>query len=303
MRPNRRHFLHSTLAAGVLGLATRPSWARHKFDDDEDSKVIVAFVGGRPGGRRAPDLASVPIDDDCLFYFALAFARDKDRDGRFVPAWDEAITPDLIHKLKEGNDKRQFLVSLAGDGFPWQKPADPAAWSQNATKTLIELIDRYELDGIDLNYESGLDDSFADSVGTVIANVKKERDDIVACITPFGATWDRYLAMWKKYGMAQDESTLDWINYQSYGDDLDVNGYLQQYERLAKVVGGYDQLTLGIATSQTMPRGLQPPQIFDVMQKLKDRGLLGVMTWSLEDSAMHDPAYTIESKAQKIFGS
>ncbi len=303
MKTNRRAFLNKTLAAGALGLATRPTWAQSKLDDDEDSSVIVAFVGGRPAGRRAPDLARVPISDDCRCYFALAFARDKERDGRFVPVWDEAITPDLIHKLKEDNDNRLFLVSLAGDGFPWQKPADPAAWSQNATKTLIELIDRYELDGIDLNYESGLDDSFADLLGTVIANVKKKRHDLVACITPFGATWKQYLAMWKKYGMADDESPLDWINYQSYGDNLDVNGYLQQYEKLANEVGGYDQLTLGIATSQAMTRGLQPPHIYDVMKKLKDRGLLGVMTWSLEDSATYQPVYDVESHAQRIFGS
>lgn len=261
------------------------------------SRVVVGYIGAYPGGRPAPRIFDVPIADDVTFYFALSFARDGNRDGIFKPVWDEQITPEIILQAKQ-NDSRKFLASLGGgDNFPWQEPADKEAWIRNATASLAGLMDTYHLDGIDVNYELGLGDTFVESIGRVAIALKAQKNADIS-ITPFNATWSFYKSLWEQYGL--DKQSIDWINYQSYADNFDEEGYLNQYANLAQSVGGYDQLVLGLASSTTAPRGLQPPAIYRVAQALYKKGILGVMIWSLEDSAAYSPPFDIERNVEQL---
>lgn len=115
--------------------------------------------------------------------------------------------------------------------------------------------------------------------------------DAIVSITPFNATWDIYQALYKEYG-----DSIDWINYQAYADGLDKQGYLDLFDRLAETTG-YEKLVLGIASSTTSPRGLQPPEIYDVLNDLQGRGAGGAMIWCLEHSA---PQFAIESNVEDI---
>ncbi len=255
--------------------------------------LIVDYVGAYPAGRPAPDLSLVPVNDDVEFYFALAFTTDSSHDGLFTPFWDQAITPEVVARLKQDNDTRKFLASLGGATFPWHEPADKQMWIDNAVASLGSLIETYSLDGIDVNYEGGIGESFVEAVGRVATGLKEQVGAVVS-ITPFNATWDIYQALYNEYG-----DSIDWINYQAYADGLDKQGYLDLFDRLAETTG-YEKLVLGIASSTTSPRGLQPPEIYDILNDLQDRGVGGAMIWTLEDSVETNPPYAIESTVEGI---
>jgi chitinase len=255
---------------------------------------IVGYLGALPLGVHAPPIPSIPINDAVDFYFTLAFTKDDSNDGLFSPHWDQDITPDVIEQAKQDNDTRKFLVSLGGATFPWPDPTDPEAWIGNAITSLGSLMETYFLDGIDVNYESGIGVSFAEAIGQVATGLKEQNGAIVS-LAPYNATWEAYEALYDKYS-----ESIDWINYQAYADDLDKQGYLDLYDRLAQTTGSYDKLTLGIASSTTPSRGLQPPEIYDVLTDLQEQGVGGAMIWSLEDSASYNPPFAIESTAEDI---
>lgn len=257
---------------------------------------LVEYAGAYPDGRPAPDLAGVPVSDDVELYFTLAFTTDGSHDGLFTSHWDPAITPELVTQLKEDNDSRKFLASLGGHTFPWNEPGDPQMWIDNAVASLGSLITQYSLDGIDVNYEGGFGPSFVEAVGQVATGLKEQVGAVVT-ITPYNATRQVYDPLYNDYS-----DSIDWINYQAYGDDLDKQGYLDLFDSLAEMTGDYDKLVLGIATSIAAPRGLQPPEIYEVVSDLQERGIGGVMIWTAEDSVLSSPPYAVESTVEGILG-
>jgi hypothetical protein len=68
------------------------------------------------------------------------------------------------------------------------------------------------------------------------------------------------------------------------------------YANLAPLFpNGYQQLGLGIASSTSNPRGLQPPDIYTVYENLLALGTSVYAIWCAEDSVLTDPPYTIEN--------
>ena len=265
--------------------------------------AISAYVGAYPGGRPAPDLSQVPAStDNAYFRFLLAFARDTNRDGVFEPVWDPAITPDLIATLKQ-QGKGDFWASLGGgDNFPWQPPSDEAAWINNAVSSLQAMKNTYHLGGFDINYENNLDDSFVRCMTTVIRLMNDSpnwapRFQTAFSITPFGQTLDAYQQIYQT-----NHTWIHLLNYQAYADTPSVDGYLNTYAQLAQTnlnqnQPGYPELGLGIASSTSAPRGLQPPDIYTVWDTLHSQGVSNAFIWCLEDSAENN--YTIERELQR----
>lgn len=250
---------------------------------------MVTYVGAQPGGRPAPDLFSVPPVG-----FVLAFANDAGG-GNFQPRWDPAITPDVTTQLSQQGV--YCSVSLGGDQNygPWVPPSDPAAWVSNATSSLAQLMDTYSLLGLDIDYEggpNGLDDSFVECMSQVIINLSSPGRDAFTTLAPFGGTAGAYNALYNQCG-----TWITTINYQAYADGItDVQGYLDLYASLAQQNPyGYHKLGLGIASSQTAPRGLQPPDIYTVWQNLLAQGVRQFAVWCAEDSLSWDPPFAIES--------
>ncbi|HEX6480575.1 MAG TPA: glycosyl hydrolase family 18 protein [Ktedonobacteraceae bacterium] len=267
--------------------------------------VITAYVGAYPGGRPAPDLSQVPVstDDNFIFTFALAFARDTNRDGVFEPVWDPAITPDFIATLQQENPNRRFIASLGGgDNFPWQPPSDEAAWIDNAVSSLFAMQNTYHLEGFDINYENNLDDSFVRVMTTFIRLMNDSpnwppRFQTTFSVTPFAQTLSAYLQIYQT-----NHTWVHLFNYQAYADTPSVDGYLNTYAQLAQAnldqeFNGYAELGLGIASSTSAPRGLQPPDIFTVWDNLHSQGVSNAFIWCLEDSA--ETNYSIESELQR----
>jgi chitinase len=250
---------------------------------------MTDYVGADPGGRPPPDLSTVPPAG-----LTLAFANDAGG-GNFQPQWDPSITPEVIAQLQQ---QGEFYISasLGGDANygPWVPPSDPAAWISNATASLSQLMDTYGIDFLDIDYEggpNGLDDTFVECMSQVIINIGSPERGTVASIAPFGGTLPAYQALWE-----QCSTFINVVNYQAYADGIpDVQGYLDLYAGLAQQFNGYSQLGLGIASSTSAPRGLQPPDIYTVYENLLEQGMSSWAIWCAEDSVLTDPPYAIEN--------
>jgi hypothetical protein len=255
--------------------------------------VIMAYTGYLPAD--VPDLSAVPINDSNpnfeAFFFVLTFARDVNGDGNFVAQWaTDTITPEWIQQLQQENPKRVFRASLAGSydpeqpGTAWQTPADEKGWVNNATSSLLSLMDTYHLDGIDIDYEAGLDSSFGPVMAQVIQNIGQQRGS-TATLAPFGSTWPYY------QDLLQNETTyVSFINYQAYADEsTDPEHYMALYGNLAQAnpiqANSYANLGLGIDSNTESQRGLQYPDIVNnVWNSLHGRGVQCAAIWSIEDS-------------------
>jgi hypothetical protein len=252
------------------------------------------YVGAQPGGRPSPDLTTVP---PVGLYLAFAY---NDGDGNFQPVWDGSITPEVTAQLQQQGIS--VGVSLGGDANygPWLPPSDWARWIINATSSLAQLMETYSLSFLDIDYEggpNGLDESFVECMSQVIINLSNPAGPgsggtAFTSIAPFNGTLAAYQALFQRCG-----TWITTVNYQAYADGIpDVQGYLDLYAGLApQFPNGYQQLGLGIASSASGPRGLQPPDIYTVYENLLARGTSVSAIWCAEDSVLWDPPYTIEN--------
>jgi hypothetical protein len=249
---------------------------------------LTEYVGADSNGMPPPDLTKFPRTNDVFeIRYALAFAID-DGGGNFQPGWDQSLTPSLISQVKQSTGAT-FVASLAGANSPWNDPPDLQRWIDNATSSLWNMIGTYELAGIDVDYESGVDSTFVTAISQVLNNLRSMAS-LQLSIAPFGQTWPVYQEVVSNVG-----PTEMLINYQAYADGLpDQQSYLDLYANLAKFVesvtppgvnmGGYYDLALGI-NSSTPPIGLQPPDIYSVMSSLQGNGIGSAFIWSAEWSA------------------
>lgn len=248
--------------------------------------LLLEYVGADPGGTPPPDLTTVPHSGVSLV-FALAFAVDSGG-GNFQPLWDRSLTPRLISHVTQSTGAC-FVASLAGANSLWQDPSDVEGWISNATASLSNLISTYSLAGIDVDYEEGVDSTFTSAIVSVIGNLRAQHPQMWLSIAPFGRTWPVYQGIASSLG-----ATAMTINYQAYGDGLtDQQSYLDLFASLAEFTGGYGDLLLGIASSTQAPRGLQPPEIYNVLSSLEADGIGGAAVWSAEHSA--PSGFTIET--------
>lgn len=264
---------------------------------------LTEYVGADPDGMPPPDLTTVPgACGDLELRFALAFATEQPPgSGNFQPRWDQSLTPGLISQVQQSTGAT-FVASLAGARSPWNDPPDLQGWIDNATSSLWNLIETYGLAGIDVDYEVGVDGTFATAISQVLNNLRGMAS-LQLSIAPFGRTWPVYQQVVTNVG-----PTEMLINYQAYGDGLtDQQSYLDLYASLAQFVesvtppevsmGGYYDLALGI-NSSTPPRGLQPPDIYSVMSSLNGNGIGSAFVWSAEWSA--ESGFPIESNIISI---
>lgn len=265
--------------------------------------VLVEYVGADPGGTPPPDLTTVPRGSGNFdLTFALAFAVDSG-DGNFHPVWNRSLTPSLISQVRESTGA-SFVASLAGANSPWQDPSDVDGWINNATSSIWNLIGTYNLAGIDIDYEHGVNGTFATAISQVISNLCGMASLLIS-IAPYRRTWPVYQEVVSSVAPA----SLN-INYQAYGDGFtDAQSYLDLYAELAQFLagvtsanadnpGGYFDLALGIDSSTSAPRGLQPPDIFSVLSSLKGDGIHSAFVWCAEYSA--SSGFPIESNIVKI---
>jgi hypothetical protein len=272
--------------------------------------TIFAYVGAYPSGQAAPNLFSVPLPQsgapNNFFVFVLAFA-NADPTGNFTEVWSQNnITPDIIAQIKQSNSNVSFWASLGGGNVTWTAPANETNWIAKAVNSLGTLINTWHLSGIDVDYEYGVSDpSFVRVMGQVLGQVLGNNfivpqpgggSAVSTCLSysPFGNTNAAYVSL---YQQGQSEGVV--IHYQAYADLLaTASDYMALYTGLAgqytiQQLPRLSALGLGIASSTTLPRGLQPPNIYTAWNDLSSQGVLSASIWCLEDSA--ENGYPIET--------
>ncbi|KAK8962784.1 hypothetical protein KSP40_PGU002910 [Platanthera guangdongensis] len=121
--------------------------ARQSFD------LFRAYIGAEFNGIKFSD---VPINSRIEFHFILSFAIDKtandssSTDGHFNVFWDtDNLSLAQVAAIKHSKKNVRVALSLGGDF----KPYSIDSWVSNAVKSLTQIIQEYNFDGINIDYE------------------------------------------------------------------------------------------------------------------------------------------------------
>ncbi|XP_039012810.1 chitinase 2-like [Hibiscus syriacus] len=244
------------------------------------------------------------------FHFILAFAIDYTDDnhpspanGKFNVFWEtNNLGPCQIDSLKDSNSNVKIAVSLGGDsvgrGKAFFAPNSKTSWVQNAVSSLTDIINRYDIDGIDIDYEHfrSSPEMFAECIGQLVTILKQSGTISFASIAPYEEINSYYLALWRKYG-----HVIDFVNFQFYAyDKLSVSGFISRFKEQASNYGGGQLL----ASFQSGGHGgLRPYDgFFEACNKLKDEGKLGgIFVWSADESK--NKGFEYEKKAQALLAA
>lgn len=254
-----------------------------------DGKVMMEYIGAT-GVPIAFD--DIPIKDGIDFHFILSFAIDADasgapQNGVFSPYWAETLTPEAVAAAKSRHPNVKAMASLSGwslgtKTLSWYNPRNKDTWISNAFSSLKTLIQTYNLDGIDVDYERfprRSNDTFAYCIGELITMLKDQGVITVATIAPFYTTVPPYLELFSMYG-----GVIDYVNYQFYTDKL---------RGPRKYVAAFENRTRLFDANKVLPsyevngRGIQGEAFFEALGLLEEKGfeINGAMIFSADASA------------------
>ncbi|KAM0858977.1 hypothetical protein ACQ4PT_047504 [Festuca glaucescens] len=164
-----------------------------------NSNLFRDYIGAIYNGVRFTD---VPVDPRVRFDYILAFVIDyttateppTPTNGRFNVFWqDTVLTPAAIAEVKRRNPNVRVGVSLGGatvSGSPvfFNVTCGVDAWVRNAVESLTGIIQRYGLDGIDIDYKEFQVNpaTFAECAGRLVAALKSSGVIRFASIAPYG---------------------------------------------------------------------------------------------------------------------
>ncbi|CAN1177401.1 Chitinase 2 [Linum perenne] len=243
---------------------------------------------------------TVPIEKGINFHFILGFAIDADpsgnpTNGKFKPYWANTLTPNSISNIKSKHPNLKVMLSLGGWSIGdkvlrWKTPISKSLWVSNAFSSLRSLINTYNLDGIDVDYETfGHQNkniqSFSYCIGELISKMKKANLISVATIAPFHTT---------VYGVY-----IDYVNYQFYTDKVpNPREYVKAYSVRVKEFG----MEKVLPSYEVNGRGIQGDAFFESLKLLVKNGFSvnGVMIFSADasESAGGDDKFYYEKKSQ-----
>ncbi|KAF7153697.1 hypothetical protein RHSIM_Rhsim01G0223500 [Rhododendron simsii] len=272
-----------------------------------NSNLFREYIGAEFENVRFTD---VPINSAVEFHFILSFAIDyttnpsSPTNGIFNIFWDsDNLTPSQVSSIKTKNPNVKVAVSLGGDtvgkDFAYFNPSSIDSWVSNAVASLSSIINRYHLDGIDIDYEHFKADpeTFARCVGRLISTLKRNGVISFASIAPYDddQVQRHYLALWKGYG-----HLIDYVNFQFYAYEkgITVPQFLDYYtNQSANYDGG--KVLVSLSTEKD-PGGLTPENgFFAACRMLKRRQKLnGIFVWSADDSKARGFPY--EGKLQSL---
>ncbi|XP_031400860.1 chitinase 2-like [Punica granatum] len=269
------------------------------------SNLFREYIGAEFKNVRFSD---VPIHSGVDFHFLLSFAIDYDTsgtsptDGKFNVFWDtDNLSPDQVSSIKGQNSNVKVGLSLGGDsvqsGNAYFNPSSVSAWVSNAVASLTSIIQKYNLDGIDIDYEhfKADPDTFANCIGQLISTLKKNGVIQFASIAPFADddVQSHYLALWRKYG-----HIIDYVNFQFYAYDqgTTVSQFLDYFNKQTSNYDGGKVLASFISDGSG---GLTPENgFFKACSRLKSQGKLnGIFIWSADDSKANGFRYEKQSQA------
>jgi len=249
---------------------------------------------------RYPYVYTAPVNT------GVPSGRDFDHDGMFTFYDGMSLTPDQVAEAKAADPDCHFLVSLAGAGHEWKPPADVATWTENAISSLSALMDEYNLDGVDVDFEEveggewtpDIRAGFVEAMSGLFTALKEQRDAIIT-LAPYGFTQEAYSEL---YNACPD--CIDWSNFQlySHNDVTTADGALEIVDGIVDYYGGWEKVVVGLMTNQSTPQGCTDiDEVVALVQAaVNDRGAKGAMVWTLEDSAAAEPAFEVEAQVQEV---
>jgi hypothetical protein len=249
----------------------------------------------------------VPINPNVEFHFILSFAIDYDSspsptNGKFNVFWDsDNLSPSAVSSIKSKNSNVKVALSLGGDsvgnGYAYFNPSSVDSWVSNAVSSLTNIIQQYNLDGIDIDYEHFSTDpeTFSECIGKLISTLKNNGVISFASIAPFDddQVQSHYQALWKSYG-----HLIDYVNFQFYAYDqgTTVDQFMGYFNTQTKNYNGGNVLA---SFSTDNSGGLKPENgFFTACSRLKsEQKLHGIFIWSADDSMKNGFHYEKQSQA------
>nr|XP_010917641.1 chitinase 2-like [Elaeis guineensis] len=276
----------------------------------QNSNLFREYIGAQ---GRAVKFTDVPINPDVDFHFILAFAIDytastspSPTNGQFHSFWDTAsLTPYDVTSIKQNHSNVKVALSLGGYSVVGTIPAtfhpnSVDSWVSNAVSSLTSLIEQYNLDGIDINYENFIiganQDMFTECIGQLLTTLKSNGVIKFASISMYDdePLQNYYKALWNNYSQV-----IDYVNFEfyAYPAGTTVSQFLGYYETQRSNYKGGKVLASFISDES---KGLTPANgFFDACRTLQKQGELpGIFVWSADDSKSNGFPY--EKQAQEL---
>ncbi|KAK9939790.1 hypothetical protein M0R45_016476 [Rubus argutus] len=270
-----------------------------------NSDIFREYIGAEFNNVKFSD---VPINPNVEFHFLLSFAIDYDTsgssstNGNFNVFWDtDNLGASQVSAIKNDHSNVKVGLSLGGDsvnsGSAYFNPSSTDSWVSNAVSSLTSIIQQYNLDGIDIDYEHFKSDpnTFSECIGRLIKTLKDNGVIQYASIAPFDddEVQSHYLALWKSYG-----HLIDYVNFQFYAYDQSttVSQFIDYFKTQSSNYNGGKVLA---SFSTDGSGGLSPENgFFTACNRLKsEQNLHGIFVWSADDSKKNGFRYEKQSQA------
>ncbi|KAK1420785.1 hypothetical protein QVD17_22648 [Tagetes erecta] len=274
---------------------------------DQNMYIFREYIGAESKNVK---FADVPINPHVEFHYILAFAIDytnssspNPTNGKFNVFWDtDNCSPSEVSLVKKQHSNVKVALSLGGDSVGkdqscYFSPSSVDSWVSNAVSSLTNIIQEYNLDGIDIDYEHFHADpqTFAECIGKLITTLKTKGVIKFVSIAPFedDEVQSHYLALWKNYG-----HMIDYVNFQFYAYDkgTTVSQFMNYFDiQSSNYKGG----SILVSFTTEGSGGLSPEHGFFVAcNRLKSEGKLhGIFVWSADDSKALGFRYERRSQA------
>ncbi|KAL4589158.1 hypothetical protein LXL04_002062 [Taraxacum kok-saghyz] len=296
----------SKLSITLLILQVLLTAASTQHETAPKSDLFREYIGAEFNGVKFTDL---PINPNVDFHYILAFAIDyttssspSPTNGKFNVFWDtDNLSPSQVSSIKSQHSNVKVALSLGGDsvggGSCYFTPSSIDSWVSNAVSSLTKIIQEYNLDGIDIDYEHfhSDTDTFSECIGKLVTTLKNNGVISFASIAPFDddEVQSHYLALWKNYG-----HIIDYVNFQFYAYDegTTVSQFMNYFKTQSSNYKG-GSILASIATDGS--GGLSPENgFFTACNRLKSQGKLGgIFVWSADDSKASGFRYEKQSQA------
>ncbi|XP_062004605.1 chitinase 2-like [Rosa rugosa] len=270
-----------------------------------NSDIFREYIGAEFKNVKFSD---VPINPNVEFHFLLSFAIDYDTsgssptNGKFNVFWDtDNLGASQVSDIKNAHSNVKVGLSLGGDSVnsasAYFNPSSVDSWVSNAVSSLTSIIQQYNLDGLDIDYEHFKSDpnTFSECIGRLIKTLKDNGVIKFASIAPFADNdvQSHYLALWKNYGQL-----IDYVNFQFYAYDqgTTVSQFINYFKKQSSNYNGGKVL---VSFSTDGSGGLSPENgFFTACHRLKsEQNLHGIFVWSADDSKKNGFRYEKQSQA------
>ncbi|MCO5609381.1 hypothetical protein L7F22_063607 [Adiantum nelumboides] len=205
----------------------------------------------------------------------------------------------ISFKFREKNMYIDAQESGLDQPLFWYDPKDKATWLNNAFSSITGLVKRYNLDGIDVDYDNfHYPNNFSSTMGELLARLRKEEEVKVVSIAPFNWMIPSCIELFQAFN-----ESIDYVNYQFYADGVpNATKYLATYNKKAQTFGVDKMIPSYEISYEINGRGVQGQAWWDSLALIHAHNPIpGLMIWSADESApLH---YYYEIQAQELLAN